>query len=167
MKFKFLIATALIVVCSSVFAQNAAATKFFDSTYSRLAHSMQKKDYPAAERLFRETSHPQFLYIGAKGEKQNGKQMMAMMKTQMDLMAKVKKTDIAITKSTFKGDTAVVRTVMTYAMTMNNPQTKKDSLWVGKSTSDDTWKKVGNGWKLYRVKAISEEATVDGKPFKM
>jgi hypothetical protein len=85
----------------------------------------------------------------------------------MSMTGKISKSDVDIVKITPKGDTAIVRTSMNYAMTMKDPTTKKDQHWTGKSLTDDTWKKVGKTWKLYRVEAISEEMTVDGKPFKM
>lgn len=167
MKTRLIIALISLSFASLSLGQETATKKYFEDIYTRLSSLMLKRDAVGTEKLFVETAHPKFIYIGLKGEKQSGKEMVAVMKMQMALMTKCTKSVTTIDRFNVKGDTATLTTSMSYAMAMTDPQTKKSHTYEGKSVGIDTWKKVGNAWKLYQVKSISDEGKMDGKPMKM
>ncbi len=152
----------LVSLVSAAQAQDSASRAFFTKTYSRLNALTLKKDTTGLEKLFRQTSAPNFRYVDAHGKAIDGKALMQQMKMQLGMVKDFKRSTTKIERVSFKGNQATVRVLSDYAMTMPGEKGKIHVL-TGKSVSDDLWVKSGAAWKLKQIKIVKEAATLDGK----
>lgn len=167
-----LLRLASLLAVASVTAFSLAAqgdiTQKLQAVYSKLDALALKKDMTNLTKVLYENTTKDCVFIAkpdANGKREQ-KTREDTMKTMTGVMPLVDKIDMS--KSHIDhvkvGPNSVVATVTSIlAMTTKKTDATPAHKIVEKSTSEDTWVKVGGSWKLKSSKTLTDVVTQDGK----
>jgi len=128
-----------------------------------------EKNYRTLDRLIYQldlVGIQQFWQVG--GRTYTAEAFVSAMISQLKTVRKVDGSKSQIMKQSVSGNRVVLEVLSVQSMRMphiNNP--KKISNWRFRSTTQDTWLKVGNDYRLVEIKSRKEEAWMDGKAIKL
>lgn len=158
---KNILLAVVTLACSFALAKptqkDLVTVKEINSLYAKMSAAYSKKD--VAGILANCTADCTF---SGGGSTMNVSQVRDLMKAQLT-SAKSVKARMTPANVVVKGTTANVTSSNVFTIVIANPQTKKDSTVVQKSTTKDVWIKQGKSWKMKSSQQNLTELSVDGK----
>ncbi len=148
----------LVVVTVRIALADKRAERQIRAEYDKTVLYTRKKN---VEGLLRQMT-PDFLYKTKRGEILNKQVVEAMMRAQYAQIQSVDKRTTRIQKMEIKGNTARVTTKEEMVVTIVDPQGKTHKV-ASKATTQDTWVKTPQGWKVKMTEVLDEETFIDGK----
>jgi hypothetical protein len=148
-------------------ASAESLAQFIKSTEGKYDKAIQNADIAAFEKLMKENSTADFVYIekGAPTSKpMNRDQMLATMAQSFKGMGKVDKVESKTLSVKEKGDTGVAITTHTITNSAKGPNDKQAKVMVYVGKSMDEYKRAGGKWKLTKMTWIETKMMIDGKP---
>ena len=160
---KFSVLMILGVLSGSAFGADAT----FEKNYRTLDRLIYQLDLVGIQQFWQRNTDSTFqAQVG--GRTYTAEAFMSAMISQLKTVRKVDGAKSQIMKQAVSGNRVVLEVLSVQSMRMphiNNP--KKISNWRFRSTTQDTWLKVGNDYRLVEIKSRKEEAWMDGKAIKL
>lgn len=139
----------------------------FEKNYRTLDRLIYQLDLVGIQQFWQRKTDSTFqAQVG--GRTYTAEAFMSAMISQLKTVRKVDGSKSQIMKQSVSGNRVVLEVLSVQSMRMphiNNP--KKISNWRFRSTTQDTWLKVGNDYRLVEIKSRKEEAWMDGKAIKL
>lgn len=155
----------MVLSVLSGFAFGADTT--FEKKYRTLDRLIYQLDLVGIQQFWQKNADSTFqAQVG--GRTYTADSFVSAMISKLKTVRKVDGSKSQILKQSVSGNRVVleVRSVQSMQIPyLNNP--KKASNWRFRSTTRDTWLKVGNDYRLVEIKSLKEEAWEDGKPISL
>jgi len=158
--------TALIGAATLSFSASALADakSEISKVYDLRLKLFKARDAKGLAKMFNDLATEDISMDGAGMSGMKKKQLTQSIEAQMGMIKSVKGGSMTLGKWKIQGNTATLEVTEKMEFTMSNPQdAKKPMVMKGTTISSDTWVKVGNKWKLKKVKVLKEDYTVNGK----
>lgn len=160
----FLTTLASVAILTVPAFSLADAKAEISKSYDARLKLFKAKNATGMTKLFTELTTEDISMEGAGMSGMKKAEMAKMIKSQLSLVQSVKGGSMTLAKWNIKGNTVSVEATEKMEFTMANPQDpKKPMVMKGITISSDTWVKVGEKWKLKKVKVVKEEYTMNGK----
>jgi hypothetical protein len=155
-----LLAAALAVSAAAATraADNAAIQHQLQALHDRAVAAYQKKDVKGVMAY----CAPDYISKGKDGKVRTREQMQALFKIQLGLLKSIEKISVRVGPVTTKGAEATDILTFDLAGMLADKQGKVHRL-VSRSTTRETWARVGSSWQLKRSEVLTADQTIDGK----
>jgi hypothetical protein len=166
------LSTALCFLTSGVLASVPLATAstasgqtpdvVIKAHYSQISKLILKKDAAKLSKAFLSFAAPDFLYLGAAGEKLDAQGFVQNLAGGLSQFQKVSTASMKLSPIKISGQTATLTSSMHVVM-ITAPMKGKSHKLEATDLSTDVWRKVGTTWKIWRVTVQKSVAEFDGK----